>query len=174
MAHGSVTRALVWTALTSWMSLPRQSTKPIAPRVTGFVTAFVAALMVLVGSPYGRQVQAASSVPSGFQEYHVLGDEQHVWDMFDRVVTGESASGELEDALQSVVSIVASTDNQIVYYDHWEDGFDPELDVALAGGDPDETSLQSSTLIFGNGSTANEFGDACDFIAAACAGGTCQ
>jgi len=47
--------------------------------------------------------------------------------------------------IHSVVSVVATTDATIVYYDHWEDGY--ELDIA--------NPTQSSSGIWGDGNVAN-------------------
>ena len=90
----------------------------------------------------------------------MVGDEAHLWLMFDRVMAAEDAGNDpnLEQAMLSVVTIVASSDNQVVYYDQWEDGFDPALDTVLAGGAP--VAFQASTLIFGNGDSTD--GRACD------------
>ena len=59
---------------------------------------------------------------------------------------------------RSVVSIVVTGDNALVYYDHWEDGY--ELDIA--------NPTQSTSLIFGDGNTAN--GDAEVYCGVSCAG----
>ena len=56
--------------------------------------------------------------------------------------------------MNSVVSVVASADDQIVTYDHWEDGLD---------ADPwSLTSVGSTTLVLGDNNTAN--GRACDWM----------
>lgn len=98
---------------------------------------------------------SAQTVPTGFQEYFVLGYDQHVWDMCQRVATGEGA-GAFSNGTNSVVSATASSDNQIIYYDQWEDGYEADI---LNPTDP-------STLIIGDGNPAN--GDVCDFNGSAC------
>ncbi|MFT5173279.1 MAG: hypothetical protein ACI8W7_001453, partial [Gammaproteobacteria bacterium] len=124
----------------------------------GHVLALAAAVAAVLG-PLVPAVALSQSIPAGFQEFHVLGDEQHAWDMYNRVATAENVAGEFNDAMLSVVSVVVSTDGQRIYYDHWEDGFDAELEVVLSGGTPG--TLQSTTLVFGDGDPSN--GDACDF-----------
>ena len=89
-------------------------------------------------------------MPTGFQEYFVLGYEQHTWDMMNKVVAGEGG-GPLGAGMNSVVTATASADNQIVYYDQWEDGFEADI----------FNPVQPSTLIIGDGNPAN--GDDCDF-----------
>ena len=79
------------------------------------------AVLALVTLASGVPARAAT-VPTGFQEYYVIGQEQHVWDMFDRPVTAQPVGTYmLTDAMLSVVSVTASSANQIVYYDQWED-----------------------------------------------------
>ncbi len=92
----------------------------------------------------------AQTVPTGFQEYFVLGYEQHVWDMLTRVQTGEGGPA-FANGMNSVVSATASADNQVVTYDHWEDGL--EADVL--------NPVQATTLVIGDSNNAN--GRACDF-----------
>ena len=92
----------------------------------------------------------AQSVPTGFQEYVVIGREQHVWDMLTRVQTGEGGPG-FANGMDSVVSATASADNQIIIYDHWEDGYEADI----------SNPVQTSTLTIGDGIDAN--GRACDF-----------
>jgi uncharacterized repeat protein (TIGR01451 family) len=101
----------------------------------------------------------AQSVPTGRQQYFVLGHEQHVYNLMARVAAGEglAISG---NRMNSVVSLVASADGQIVYYDHWEDGFE---------ADP-FAPTQPSTLILGDGNVAN--GNACAWTIGACAADT--
>ena len=90
------------------------------------------------------------SVPVGFQEYFIVGFEQHMFDMLERVYESESALT-LSGGMNSVVAATASADNQIIYYDHWEDGYEADI----------FTPVQPTTLILGDGVDAN--GRACDF-----------
>ena len=112
--------------------------------------AAVLALVFIAGS------LGAQTVPTGVQEYFVLGWEQHLWDMMATVQAGEGGPT-LANGMNSVVTATASADNQIIYYDHWEDGLDPGL-----AGFPDSIgTLQSTTLVIGDGDNTN--GDACNF-----------
>ena len=97
---------------------------------------------------------SAQTVPTGLQEYFVLGYEQHIWDMMDKVQNGEGGA-QFGNGMNSVVTATASADNQVVYYDHWEDGFEADI----------FNPVQLSTLIIGDGNPAN--GDDCDFNAEA-------
>jgi len=100
---------------------------------------------------------SAQSVSTGVQEYYVLGWEQHIWDMMDRVQNAQGGA-QFADGMNSVVTATASADNQVVYYDHWEDGLDPELDN-FPNINP--AALQASTVVVGDGDISN--GDLCDF-----------
>ncbi len=99
----------------------------------------------------------AQTVPTGVQEYYVLGWEQHIWNMMDRVQNAQGGA-QFVNGMNSVVTATASADNQVIYYDHWEDGLDPEL-ANFPGVDP--SLLQGSTLVIGDGDGSN--GDICDF-----------
>lgn len=89
------------------------------------------------------------SVPTGFQDYLVLGNEEHVWRFFNAIRTGEGGPASFpQAAMASVVGASASADGQVVYYDQWEDGFEANP----------LSPVQATTLILGDGNSVN--GDA--------------
>ncbi|MCP3957629.1 MAG: DUF11 domain-containing protein [bacterium] len=94
-------------------------------------------------------------MPTGLQEYFILGYEQHVWDMMSKVEAGEGG-GPFADAMNSLITAVASADNQVIYFDHWEDGLEADI----------FNPVQASTVVIGDGNPAN--GDACDFNSDPC------
>ena len=108
------------------------------------------ALLVLA-SPLGAALSGVI-VPTGRQDYFVLGHEQHVWNMMQRVRSGEGGPA-FQNGMNSVVSAVASADGQVVTYDHWEDAGGFEADPW--------NPVQASTLVLGDGNNAN--GRACDW-----------
>ncbi len=100
----------------------------------------------------------AQTVPTGVQEYFVLGWEQHMWDMMDRVVDAEG-SGPLQSGMNSVVTATASATGQVLYYDHWEDG----IDTGLVDFPDTIGVLQATTRVLGDGVPGN--GDVCTYNA---------
>ena len=103
----------------------------------------------------------AQSVPTGYQEYFVVGREQHVWDMMEKVRVGQGGAFSAT-TMDSVVTATATADGQVIYLDHWEDGLDSgldTLDTAPFG------AAQSSTVVLGDDDVSN--GNACDFNAGA-------
>jgi len=83
------------------------------------------------------------ALPTGYQEYYVLGYEEHVWRAFRAIYDGPDSH--IPGRICSTVSLVATADYQVIYYDHWEDGYERDL----------LNPIQSSTLIFGDGDTGN-------------------
>jgi len=83
------------------------------------------------------------ALPTGYQEYYVLGYEEHVWRAFRAIYDGPD--WRIPGRICSTVSLVATADYQVIYYDHWEDGYEGDL----------LNPIQSSTLIFGDGDTGN-------------------
>jgi hypothetical protein len=71
----------------------------------------------------GPLTSPAHALPAGFQAYYVLGNETQVLEMF-RVIQDNP---DLEGSMASVITIVATADYQSVYYDHWEDGYEPDI-----------------------------------------------
>ena len=62
------------------------------------------------------------------------------------------------DPLAVFVTFSAATDNTVIYYDHWEDGYERDI----------TNPVQSTTLIYGDGNPANGYppGNAADLIPA--------
>ena len=88
------------------------------------LAAAVAAAAFLVGGTLEAEVPGVL-VPTGRQEYFVLGYEQHLYNMLNRIYD-EYGAPLGSNRMNSVVSVVASADDQVVTYDHWEDGLDAD------------------------------------------------
>ena len=87
----------------------------------------------------------AAALPSGYQEYFVLGSEEHAWRMFDSIRVQEGSPTPIGSEIASTVTLVATADDQLIYYDHWEDGYEADL----------LNPIQSTTEVYGDGNTAN-------------------
>jgi len=102
--------------------------------------------------------QIAAQVPTGYQDYYVLGYEEHVLNAFRQIRTNSSFSS----CICSVVTLVATADEQVVYYDHWEDGYEIDIRNPVQGTTEVYTlaanSIQSfkSTAASGVGPTKNQ------------------
>ncbi len=99
--------------------------------------------------------------PTGYQEYYVLGYEEHVWRAFLAINDGSDYQIEAGQ-ICSTVSLVATADYQVIYYDHWEDGYEADL----------LNPTQATTVVYGDGNVENggsgddilHAGDAIDFL----------
>ena len=67
----------------------------------------------------GAMQLQAQTVPTGYQEYFVVGHEQHVWDMLEVVATSEGGGG-FSDGTNSVVKL----NGGVISYDASPDMFD--------------------------------------------------
>ena len=103
---------------------------------------------------------AQAQTGSGFSDYFVLGHEEHVWNMMDRVRAGEGAGAFVGgvNRMNSIVSATSTASGQLVYYDQWEDGFET---ANLTTGPPFAPVLSATTLVLGDGNNAN--GRVCDW-----------
>jgi len=79
--------------------------------------------------------------PTGYQEYYVLGYEEHIWRAFLGIYDGSDS--DIPGLICSTVSLVATANYQVVYYDHWEDGYEANL------LHPVQSSTQVYTLTVG-------------------------
>jgi len=85
----------------------------------------------------------AAAQPTGYQEYYVLGYEEQVWRTFLGIYEGPDSH--IPGRICSTVSLVATADYQVIYYDHWEDGYEADL----------LHPVQSTTEIHGDGDPSN-------------------
>ncbi len=116
-----------------------------APRSSRFLI-LAALLLGFVPSP------ARAQAPGGFSDFFVLGQDEHVWNMMNRVRSGEGAAAfPTPNRLNSVSSATATADGQRITYDHWEDGLEADITAPV----------QTSTLVFGDSNNAN--GRVCDY-----------
>ena len=66
-------------------------------------------------------------------QYFVPFDDAHLWELFDDKNTGlpgvqqcHTTGTAVAGTLNSSIFLIASSDGTIFYYDHWEDGYDPD------------------------------------------------
>ncbi len=109
-------------------------------------------LVALVG-PF-LQVARVQAAPPILQEFYVPLSEAGIWNAM-RIVLDDPIP--FEPPLHSALSIVATGDHTVIYYDHWEDGYENAL----------YAPTQSTTLVFGDGNPHN--GDASD-VCSRCSG----
>ncbi|MGD1714705.1 hypothetical protein [Dapis sp. BLCC M172] len=82
-----------------------------------------------------------SQLDEPVQSYYVPLPEDDLFETFDTI--NNNADGDINN----VISVAVAADNTIVYYDHWEDGYDPN---------PNDTdNKQASTEIWGDGDVSN-------------------
>ncbi len=99
----------------------------------GLVLALMAGMWVPVA--YAKPAEPAVLL----QTYFVPGPEAQIRDTLLALYSGTGS------VLRSVVSIAATADNTLIYYDHWEDGY--ELDI--------EHPTQGTTQVWGDNNAAN-------------------
>ncbi len=68
----------------------------------------------------------AQTLPAGYQEYIVLGREGQVFEFLDYLADSEGNPFSA-DAMESVVTLTATLTGQRIVYDHWEDGYEPDI-----------------------------------------------
>jgi len=88
---------------------------------------FLGALPVLLGlipTPGGA---VPEGVPAGFQEFIVLGREYQAWEFLNHTTTSEGDPSGVSAEFVSLIAITASTDGQVVFLDHWEDGYEETI-----------------------------------------------
>lgn len=80
----------------------------------------IALLALSICIMFGKPLQGAT--PAGYSQFFVPGDEENLWNIM--ATLGGFDDTQKAQGMHSIISVVASSDNTIVYYDHWEDGYD--------------------------------------------------
>jgi len=109
-------------------------------RITNAIGLALAGILFLL--PF-LQATPAQALPAGFQEYLVIGDEYQIYRMFRQLPTGDTSFTDYE--MRSIVTLVATSGGQKIYYDQWEDGYETDI----------FNPTSATTLIFGDGNTTN-------------------
>jgi uncharacterized repeat protein (TIGR01451 family) len=109
------------------------------------VAAQLAAVVVVVGlvvTPVGAQGPG----PVPFVTVYVPLSEG---DYMTALRNGTGAPGSIGTTARTTISITAAAADSVIYYDHWENGFEPTIN------DPSATSGAGATLVWGDGNPAN-------------------
>jgi len=61
---------------------------------------------------------------AGYSEYFIPGDEDSLNFILDEILADCADPDIIGDPTHSIITVTAWSDNTIVYYDHWEDGYD--------------------------------------------------
>ena len=100
---------------------------------------FVLALLITL-SVCGFVPQAQAG-PAPIQTFFVPLPEQQVQNSLKGVDTND----QIGDVMRSIISIAATGDNTVIYYDHWEDGYEADL----------ANPVQATTEIWGDNNAGN-------------------
>jgi len=101
--------------------------------------------MLLVLPPLTR-----ANNPPPVQIYYVPLPENQIFNALHSIFPGNAACGfigvsEVQSPIATYISIATVTDNTVIYYDHWEDGFEMEI----------SNPTQTTTEIWGDGDVSN-------------------
>jgi uncharacterized repeat protein (TIGR01451 family) len=92
------------------------------------------------------------ALPAGLQEYLVFGHEKQIFDIFEAREGDLSVAG--QKRMASVVTFTATANGQVVYYDHWEDGYEANI----------LSPVGATTEVYGDGSPVTDTLQAGDVI----------
>ncbi|KAB2845907.1 MAG: hypothetical protein F9K45_02990, partial [Melioribacteraceae bacterium] len=113
------------------------------------INAFMRFLMLFLMLGFSHSVISAQSNPVPVQFFYVPLPEDQILQALQTTNTNGSAS---TNPVQTYISIAAIADNTVIYYDQWENGFEPDIANPMnlySGGNP------GGTQIWGDGNSAN-------------------
>ncbi|MDJ0647278.1 MAG: SdrD B-like domain-containing protein [Xenococcaceae cyanobacterium MO_188.B19] len=79
------------------------------------------------------------------QFFYVPGEEADILEAIQSIATNTGDNYNSATDIQTVISITVSTDDSIIYYDHWEDGYETDIN----------NPTQSSTQVWGDNDPSN-------------------
>ena len=97
-------------------------------RIRGWQWLFILAL-ILTGA---ANIHAAA--PAGYSQYYIPGPEEQMLELFESI--GSGSQGTL---MHSIITVTVWSDNTVIYYDHWENGY---------GFDPDNPATTADEIYF--------------------------
>ncbi len=107
------------------------------------------ALVIGVGLTFLFSQVLLATNPPPIQTFYVPLPEDQVFDALTAIFPGQDACNrdapEVQNPINTYLSIAAIADSTIIYYDHWEDGF--EVDIS--------NPTQITTQIWGDGDPSN-------------------
>lgn len=105
--------------------------------------------LILASSALTASVVYGQQLPSPVQTYFVPLPEEQLFDSFKTLFPGptyyNASIPMVRGNVTNAISVAVASDGTIVYYDHWEDGY--EADVA--------NPTQSTTEVWGDGKISN-------------------
>ncbi|MEW5736903.1 MAG: C25 family cysteine peptidase [Thermodesulfobacteriota bacterium] len=72
-----------------------------------------------------------ASVSAGYSEYYIPGDEDDMMLILDTIGAGDQTT----NGMHSIISVVAGSPSTVVYYDHWENGYNFDKNNPAATAD---------------------------------------
>jgi hypothetical protein len=106
----------------------------------------------LLPALFSLPLAAGAQNPPPTQLFYVPFPEDHQLQAFDAI------NADANDPITVFVTLAAATDGTVIYYDHWEDGYERDITAPL----------QSTTRVFGDGDASNGYppGNPSDLIPA--------
>ena len=108
------------------------------------------------------------SLVAGLSDFYIPGNANLIWETFE-TMDDDSALNETT-GLRMIASVTTSTDNTIIFYDHWEDGYDfnpedpyntaDEIRTVATGGTPVIFEKKNIPVKPRGTATMYDFGDA--------------
>ncbi len=96
--------------------------------------------------------KAVAAAPAGYSEFYIPGDEDNM--MYIMSTLGNLSGTQTGSGMHTIISVVASSDNTTVYYDHWEDGYDFDPNDPATTADETQTLNQGGVYTFESASIA--------------------
>jgi len=89
----------------------------------GWLSLFI--LFFMMASAFSTYAAA----PAGFSQYYIPGPEEQMLELFESIGSGSQGT-----TMHSIITVTVWSDNTVIYYDHWENGygFDPDNPATTA------------------------------------------
>ncbi|RMF18047.1 MAG: DUF11 domain-containing protein, partial [Candidatus Dadabacteria bacterium] len=117
------------------------SERPTSRRRNGLARLFALALFA------GLPAAAQSALPVGVQEYIVFGREKQANDFLRFTSASEGCGGTFNTEMVSVITMTGSSDGQVLYVDHWEDGYESNLPNSVTQATTEKYTVNAGGVV---------------------------
>ena len=95
-------------------------------------------ILITILSVFKPSIQSEAGVSAGLLEYYIPGATEQLWNIFEDL--DDDPTLVEAEGMHAVIAVTGSVDNTTIYYDHWEDTYDFDIN------DPENTYDEKYTI----------------------------
>jgi len=82
-------------------------------------------ILITILSFFKPTIESEAGVSAGLLEYYIPGATEQLWNIFEDL--DDDPTLVEAEGMHAVIAVTGSVDNTTIYYDHWEDTYDFDI-----------------------------------------------